>query len=379
MTHLDLFSGIGGFALAALQVWGKDYECVGVCDIEPYAQQLLKIRFPGVKIYEDIKKLTAADIFSNGRTGRHEEVEPTEAGEQTQHGVKGRIDLLTGGFPCQPFSVAGKRRGTEDDRYLWPEMLRVIIEVKPTWIIGENVAGILSMGGVPETDGVEGEADNGEENNGTTRADGVVWGIVNDLENLGYAIQAFIIPACAVGAPHRRDRIWIVANTRHGNGTWNENEGQYGKEDRQGSTAEPKRPVKCNESGITAHANSIESRTRAGQIGETYSIQEINRTKILSRRISRKNNTTGNTKSTGQQGSEQGQGKIELWGTGTGSSWLEVATRLCGMDDGLPAELDGFKLSKAGHRVARLKGLGNAIVPQVVMEIMRAIKTVEEA
>lgn len=157
MRHLDLFSGIGGFALAAMTVWGKDYECVGFCDIEPYAQELLKIRFPGVPIYDDIKKLTAADIFSvgpsannnsHGRAGRNAEVKSTEAGEQTQYGAKGRIDLLTGGFPCQPFSMAGKRRGTEDDRHLWPEMLRVIKEVKPTWIIGENVAGILSMGGM---------------------------------------------------------------------------------------------------------------------------------------------------------------------------------------------------------------------------------------
>ena len=100
MNHLDLFSGIGGFALAALTVWGKEYENVGFCEIDRYCQELLKIRFPGAKIYEDIKTL--------------------------EH--KGEVDLITGGFPCQPFSQAGKRNGTQDDRHLWPYMLKVIAE-----------------------------------------------------------------------------------------------------------------------------------------------------------------------------------------------------------------------------------------------------------
>jgi DNA (cytosine-5)-methyltransferase 1 len=368
--------GIGGFALAAMTVWGEDYECVGFCDIEPYAQELLKIRFPGVKIYEDIKTLTAEQIAINansrGLEGAEEEqgkgnnVKRTDCGVKTIANTEGSrankesrkiqregqgthnersgfrdefnrnhcIDLLTGGFPCQPFSMAGKRRGTEDDRYLWPEMLRVIKEVKPTWIIGENVAGILSMGGFDEP-GVEGETDNGAEGTDTTGADGVVWGIINDLENLGYAVQTFVIPACAVGAPHRRDRIWIVADT-----------------------------------------DSVESRTGARQNGKEDSIQKIDRSQVLSGRVSRKNVITRNPESARRQGSEHGQGKIELWGAGAGQNWLEVATQLCGVDDGLPAELHGFKLSKAGHRVARLKGLGNAIVPQVVIEIMKAIKEV---
>ena len=341
MRHLDLFSGIGGFALAALKVWGKEYECVGFCDIDAYAQQLLKIRFPGVRIYDDIKTLTAERIIADADS-RGQEVKKQQTAGHKQ--CDRRIDLLTGGFPCQPFSMAGKRRGTEDDRYLWPEMLRVIREVKPTWVIGENVAGILTMGGY-NASGVEGETDNGEEGTSATGANGIVWGIINDLESLGYAIQAFIIPACATKFPeneygtywHRRDRIWIVANAGRGNGERNKKQGEYGQENKKQTASKPERPIKCDESRVA-----------------------------------------WDTQSTGQPSGANRQRKVQFWRADTGKNWLEVATRLCGVDDGVSAELDGFKLSKAGHRIARLKGLGNAIVPQVAEEIMKAIKITME-
>ena len=160
MKHLDLFSGIGGFALAAEWVWGMEYENAGFCDIDPYCQQLLKLRFPGTKIYEDIRSIQNI----------------------------GSVDLITGGFPCQPFSVAGKQEGKEDDRYLWPEMLRLIKECRPTWVIGENVAGIVKM---------------------------ALDDVLASLEAEGYAVRPFIIPACAVNAPHRRDRVWIIGYSEH--------------------------------------------------------------------------------------------------------------------------------------------------------------------
>jgi len=158
MKHLDLFSGIGGFALAASRVW-PNHEIVGFCEKDKYCQKVLAKNFPGVPIHEDIYEL------------------------------KGQpADLITGGFPCQPFSTAGKQRGKNDDRYLWPEMLRVIRESQPTWVVGENVAGIVGM---------------------------ALDQVLIDLEVEGYACQCFIIPACGVDAPHRRDRIWIVAHARH--------------------------------------------------------------------------------------------------------------------------------------------------------------------
>lgn len=153
---LDLFSGIGGFSLG-LERAGM--ETVAFCEIEEYPRKILKKHWPDVPIYEDVRKL-------DGRQYR------------------GTVELICGGFPCQPFSVAGKQGGKEDDRHLWPEMLRLIREVKPTLVIGENVAGFITMA-----------------------LDDVLF----DLESEGYTCQAFVIPACAVGGIHGRDRVWIVA------------------------------------------------------------------------------------------------------------------------------------------------------------------------
>jgi DNA (cytosine-5)-methyltransferase 1 len=158
-THLDLFSGIGGFALAAK--W-NGYRTVGFCDNEPYAQAVLKRHWPEVPCHKDIREVRG-ELYAG-------------------------VTLLTGGFPCQPFSVAGKQRGKDDDRYLWPEMLRVIQEARPTWIIGENVAGIVNL---------------------------ALDQVCADLEDQGYEVEPIIIPACSVDAPHRRNRVWIVANSNN--------------------------------------------------------------------------------------------------------------------------------------------------------------------
>ena len=160
MTHGSLFSGIGGFDLAA--EW-SGWENLFNCEWEEFPRKVLKHHFPNAKQYGDIKEFDATDY-------------------------NGRIDILSGGFPCQPFSVAGKRKGSEDERHLWPEMLRVIRECKPRWVVGENVRGLVSW-----SDGLVLEA------------------CYSDLEALGYSVQSFIIPACATNAPHRRDRVWIVA------------------------------------------------------------------------------------------------------------------------------------------------------------------------
>lgn len=264
MKHLDLFSGIGGFAYAADQVW-ESVEHV-FCDNDKFCQQVLKKHWPNSKIYDDIKLITdTGREYGEPRANKSNGGE-TERSSQTDK-IK-RFDLLTGGFPCQPFSQAGPRRGTSDDRYLWEEMARVIQLTTPTWIIAENVRGLLNIEG------------------------GLVFEqVCLDLEALGYEVQAFVVPACAVNAPHRRDRIWIIAY-------------QPGK-------------------GLEgSHRTRITRRTQ----------------------------------------------------TGWDKDWLKVATELCGVDDGLPAELDGFELSKSQHRKERLKSLGNAIVPQVAIEVMKAIE-----
>lgn len=163
MTHASLFSGIGGFDLSAEWMgWNNVFNC----EINPFCRKVLAYHFPNAKQYEDVK---AVDFTI----------------------YRGHVDVLTGGFPCQPFSLAGKRRGTEDNRYLWGEMLRAIQQIAPRWVVGENVPGIVSW------------------------SDGMVFEQVqSDLEDAGYEVQPYIIPACAVDAPHRRDRVWFVAHRR---------------------------------------------------------------------------------------------------------------------------------------------------------------------
>ena len=195
MTHASLFSGLGGFDLAASWMgWRNAFHC----EIDGFCSRVLKYHFPDAEHYTDIRTTD----FTEWR---------------------GRVDILTGGFPCQPFSLAGRRRGTEDDRYLWPEMLRAVQEIRPAWIVGENVAGILSMVQPREETVVEREATIfGEDHEETElRQRYVVETVCSDLEREGYSVQPLVIPACAVGAPHRRDRVWFVARlaadpTSHG-------------------------------------------------------------------------------------------------------------------------------------------------------------------
>lgn len=163
-THLSLFTGIGGIDFAA--EWAG-FETVGQCEIEPYAIRVLEKNFPNVIRWRDVRELTKESFYE--RTGLR------------------TVDLLTGGFPCQPFSVAGKRKGKEDERFLFPEMLRIIRELSPTWVVGENVPGVLSLAGKE---------------------------ICQDLERVGYDVAVFDYEAAAVGAVHRRERVFFVANAR---------------------------------------------------------------------------------------------------------------------------------------------------------------------
>lgn len=294
MRHLDLFSGIGGFALAAQTVWGEEYENIGFCDNDKFCQQVLKKHWPNSPIYGDIRQLTADATHQRSvEDGRN-------SGRSAQRSARSDLApiLITGGFPCQPFSQAGRRKGTADDRHLWPEMFRVIREFAPLWVVAENVRGLATW-----NDGM------------------VLEQVCADLEGEGYEVQPFIIPAVAINAPHRRDRIWFVA--RH-----TQYDGQHGTKN------------------------------------------------------TKSNSARGDGDTTWKEKICQPKGADCLWGgssTATArynwdDNWIKVAAELCGVDDGLPAELDRFKLSKSAHRRERLKSLGNAIVPQVAIEIFKAIK-----
>ena len=186
LTHGSLFSGIGGPEIAA-EIMG--WKNVSHCEINPFGRKILDYWFPNSKSYENITKTD----FTEWR---------------------GKINVLTGGFPCQPFSCAGQRKGAEDDRYLWPEMLRAIREIQPDWVVGENVAGILSMvqpgseTALGREESLFGEVDRKRI---LHRQEYVVETVCNNLEREGYSVQPVVIPACAVGAPHRRDRVFFIA------------------------------------------------------------------------------------------------------------------------------------------------------------------------
>ena len=172
LKHLDLFSGIGGFSLG-LEASGG-FETVAFCDIDQYPRQVLQKHWPHVKQYEDIKELNYERLKADGLLP---------------------IDIITGGYPCQPFSVAGRKKGEDDPRHLWPEYFRLVKECRPTWVIGENVSGHIKLG---------------------------LDTVISDLESEDYTVRPFSISASSIGANHQRERVWIVANSRRPRGPWSE-------------------------------------------------------------------------------------------------------------------------------------------------------------
>jgi DNA (cytosine-5)-methyltransferase 1 len=184
LKHLDLFSGIGGFSLGLEATGG--FETVAFCDIDQYPRQVLQKHWPHVKQYEDIKELNYERLKADGLLP---------------------IDIITGGYPCQPFSVAGRKKGEDDPRHLWPEYFRLVKELRPTWVIGENVSGHIKLG---------------------------LDTVISDLESEDYAVRPFSISASSIGANHQRERVWIVANSRRPRGPWSklreENENETRKE-----------------------------------------------------------------------------------------------------------------------------------------------------
>lgn len=312
MNHASLFSGIGGFDLAAREVgWNNVFQC----EIDPFCQSVLKYYFPKTVLYEDIKR---TDFTS----------------------WKGKIDVLTGGFPCQPFSVAGQRKGAEDDRYLWPEMLRVIRETRPLWVIGENVAGITNMVQPGSETDVETKSDQDEENYKETilEQEYIINTICDDLEREGYSVQPIIVPTCGVGAPHRRDRVWFITHSNGSRGL------QFGE----------RRDIRDKEQyDQDKEPERHEQPSRFGGSGEAYVISDSDNERL---------STIGITDR-----------------VSSAERWKDFPTQppVCRGNDGLPFNVDNLTIPYGKWIKESIKTYGNAIVPQIAMKIFEIINKIE--
>lgn len=334
MNHASLFSGIGGAEVAASMMgWQNLFHC----EIQEFPRKVLQYWFPNSESYEDITK---TDF----------------------HQWQGKVDVLTGGFPCQPFSVAGRRKGEDDNRYLWPQMLRAIREIKPTWIVGENVIGIQTMVESSQETKV-GRTDDLFEENYIYREESrfTLEKICQELEAAGYSVQPLNIPACSVGAPHRRERVWIVA--------------------RRISTT----PFNPNSSNDSRKSEKIQGKSPKKRLSERNDIRKPGFT----------SDVLGQTSHTQCDGySSQGHQKGCTAGrTEHSDRWTDRLSRLqqsgrwrnfptqspvCRGNDGIPFDVDSLTISFTKWRQESIKAYGNAWVPQVAYEIFRAIEAEEK-
>ena len=374
-THLDLFSGIGGFALAA--GWAG-YQTVGFCEIEDYPRRVLSKRFPGVPCHRDIRELDGS-IYRG-------------------------VDLITGGYPCQPFSQAGQRKGKEDDRHLWPELRRVVAQARPAFLVAENVAGHITLG-LDE--------------------------VLADLESEGYAGRAIVVPACAKNALHRRDRVWIiakdVADTRYSESSRRFHQEECGKErqDARDKTRDESTPRSSSGTGDVAHSKCESVRVQGhrqdapaqgGVQGEESERQRIwsdpsecstdvahTEQQRLQGHVEQQTESsdapsgcstdTTVAHSDSKRGCSRDSQRQDAEDAGQSSRGAEHGTgiikpRLGRSLDGIPTGLDFARRWGDGSwedgiprvttqkkgRTQRLKGLGNAIVPQVAYEIIKELE-----
>jgi DNA (cytosine-5)-methyltransferase 1 len=307
MRHGSLFSGIGGFDLAS--EW-MGWENVFHCEWNEFGQKVLKYYWPKAITYNDITKT-----------------------DFTIH--RGTIDILTGGFPCQPYSSAGKRLGKEDERHLWPEMLRAIREIQPTWVVGENVYGIINW------------------NRGLVFEE-----VQTNLETEGYEVQSFILPAASVNAPHKRDRIWFVAyskscsDSRNSRGISNETKKENTERIKQNS----------------ASKQQIQLPTESNPLFRNDTNSECIRLELSteSRQIpGEKTNASGKRNKSALSFKTISDGFKSRWDK------FPISAPICDGDDGISNRLDGITFSK--WRNESIKAGGNAVVPQVVYQIFKAI------
>jgi len=339
MNHIGLFEGIGGFSLAAR--W-MGWETIAWCEWNEFGQKVLKHHFPKAQPHGDITK-TDFTIY------------------------RGQCDILTGGFPCQPYSLAGKRKGKEDDRHLWPEMLRAITEIQPTWVVGENVFGLVNWSG------------------------GLVFNEVQtDLEAQGYEVFPYVLPAAAVNAPHRRDRIWFVAKNTFSNGCLlGKIEQERTKVRKFGNTCTRSSDRVHISKGNASHPNRNPT-GRPGQgtsiegIGSNHNVQQSewgSKTELNIRPSSVPQNVmhANGTSKQGEYIRQKGEGKSNRPNSRNGVDyWQNFPTQspVCSGDDGLSSRLDSITFPK--WRNESIKAAGNAIVPQVAYQIFKTIKLYNE-
>ncbi|WP_340014680.1 DNA (cytosine-5-)-methyltransferase [Paenibacillus sp. FSL K6-1318] len=390
MRKLSLFSGVGGIDLAAH--WAG-METVAFCEREPFPVKVLQKNFPGVPIYDDVCTLTADRLKEDGIIG------------------DGRtIDIISGGFPCQPFSHAGKREGTSDDRYLWTEIVRILEEVRPTWFVGENVAGLISMEQSDSELIMEDDSTICEE------AEMVLETIKNDLENIGYQPFYVVIPSSAVGAPHRRDRIFIVAYTESqperglpigesakitGSACGCENvadtQGERSRETRKHQCAgSQERTSRCGEDVAYPSGSGIEECNSASISNRQGHCTRSSTTIDVADTYSKSGLEAGPSVGTVRSFREPRNNACGCGGTQpTRTDRWSTESELGGILDGLSSWLDGYRWPAgqgaeqydweprrvtAGetNRTGRLKALGNAVNPVQIYPIMAAIKAIND-
>ena len=328
LRHLDLFSGIGGFSLGLESTGG--FETVAFCDIEKYCLQVLEKRFPGVPRYTDIKELNYDKIKSDGLFP---------------------IDIITGGYPCQPFSVAGRKKGEEDPRHLWPEMFRLVQELRPSWVIGENVSGHIKLG---------------------------LDTVLKNLESEGYSARTFSISASSVGANHQRERVWIIANTnelgRNDRFNYREERQIQNNEERNIEEDQSEWSRRINRTGKTSetmedtrqHGGGFEPSGNTESIGRGSS-EKTKRSSAADKtsRSSTREETLANAERIGQQRQgkpvrpssstkdSDGQTSWSYDGSQRAEGWWNIEPNVGRVAHGVSSRVD------------RLKSLGNSLVPQI--------------
>ena len=335
MKVFDLFSGIGGFSLG-FESTGY-FQTTKFVEMDKYCQKILRKNFPGIPIEEDIRNVKGKEF---------------------------EADVITGGFPCQPFSVAGRQKGTSDDRYLWPEMFRLIKEIKPKWVVGENVSGLINL-----QDGL------------------VLRQVQDDLEGEGFEVQCFIIPASGIGAWHQRKRVWIVAHSERNGQLASKKRGSIKKtisEKQEGSNHSLN--IKGASSVSTTKTNVANAQSIRGREPRDINKEERNKESIPTQSNSCGKNA-GDVSNTNIKGLEGYNGnsssfkatkeQTNSWSknfsqqSGQQKTWWEIESNLCGVPNGISYELD-----KA--RAPRIKALGNSIVPQIARQIALSIIHAEE-
>ncbi len=387
MKHIDLYSGIGGFALAC--DWAG-IETICFVEIDDFCQKILRKHWPGVPIVKDVNDVeeirkVVADTYGQreqqqerivknfGRRtlDRNQATADTECGGAKQGYRSARQSLaisrgsliLTAGFPCQPFSVAGRKRGARDNRYLWPHTLKVIEALRPEYVLLENVAGLLGMvfpDSVSQV-AIQNSLFSGQddiESIKTIEEFNTIAGEINrNLEEAGYETLWLVIPACAIGAPHRRDRVWVVGNTKRQrlDGTLRDSESS------RRIQQEPEKRHRTIEPWVVAHSPSQQEHS-SGEGGlHALPCGPDSHASHASR-----NGLQGEWTERDDPGSSRLLNrKIPDWH----EDWYAAATRLCTLHDGLPGGL----ARPRGWRVNALKVTGNSIVPQIAYEIIKSI------